>query len=101
MIKQTVMALVAALAISALAACSKGPGTEVRLLNVSYDPTRELYTDINAAFAAQWKQKTGQTVLIQQSHGGSGRQARAVIDGLPADVVTLALASDINAIAEQ
>jgi sulfate transport system substrate-binding protein len=86
---------------SALVACSDGPDSEVRLLNVSYDPTRELYEDINVAFAKQWKQNQGQTVHISQSHGGSGRQARAVIDGLPADVVTLALASDIDAIAEQ
>src|SRR5262245_29832063 len=71
----------------------------VTLLNVSYDPTRELYQDVNAAFAAFWKGKTGQTVTVQQSHGGSGKQARAVIDGLPADVVTLALAYDIDAIA--
>jgi sulfate/thiosulfate-binding protein len=68
------------------------------LLNVSYDPTRELYTEINAAFAKQWKAKTGDDVEIQQSHGGSGKQARAVIDGLEADVVTLALANDIEAI---
>ena len=84
-----------------LTACSQQPSSEVSLLNVSYDPTRELYADINAAFAAHWKEKTGQTVRISQSHGGSGRQARAVIDGLPADVVTLALAGDIDAIAEQ
>ena len=77
------------------------PSSEVVLLNVSYDPTRELYEDINAAFAQHWKETTGQTVRISQSHGGSGRQARAVIDGLPADVVTLALAGDIDAIAEQ
>jgi sulfate transport system substrate-binding protein len=83
------------------AACSQGPASEVTLLNVSYDPTRELYVSINPAFARQWKEKTGQTVRISQSHGGSGRQARAVIDGLPADVVTLALAGDIDAIAEQ
>jgi sulfate/thiosulfate transport system substrate-binding protein len=69
------------------------------LLNVSYDPTRELYQDYNAAFAKYWKGKTGQTVTIQQSHGGSSKQARAVIDGLEADVVTLALAYDIDAIA--
>jgi sulfate transport system substrate-binding protein len=94
-------AAIAALLGLFLVACSKGPDSEVRLLNVSYDPTRELYEDINAAFAAQWKQSHGQTVHISQSHGGSGRQARAVIDGLPADVVTLALASDIDAIAEQ
>jgi sulfate/thiosulfate transport system substrate-binding protein len=72
----------------------------VRLLNVSYDPTRELYQEFNAAFARHWKEKTGDTVIIQQSHGGAGRQARAVIDGLPADVVTLALAYDIDMIAE-
>jgi sulfate/thiosulfate transport system substrate-binding protein len=84
-----------------LAACSKGPSSEVTLLNVSYDPTRELYDDINVAFAAHWQQAHGQGVRISQSHGGSGRQARAVIDGLPADVVTLALAGDIDAIAEQ
>ncbi len=71
----------------------------VTLLNVSYDPTRELYTEVNAAFAAQWKSRTGQEVAIQQSHGGSGKQARSVIDGLEADVVTLALAGDIDAIA--
>jgi sulfate transport system substrate-binding protein len=73
----------------------------VALLNVSYDPTRELYQEINAAFAAQWKADTGQVVEMKQSHGGSGKQARAVIDGLEADVVTLALASDIDAIAEK
>jgi sulfate transport system substrate-binding protein len=96
-----VAAVAAAFMALALAACSQGPDDEVRLLNVSYDPTRELYEDINAAFAAHWKRTQGQTVHISQSHGGSGRQARAVIDGLPADVVTLALASDIDAIAEQ
>jgi len=73
----------------------------VKLLNVSYDPTRELYQDFNAAFAKQWKAKTGQTVTVNQSHGGSGKQARAVIDGLQADVVTLALAGDIDALAEK
>jgi sulfate transport system substrate-binding protein len=71
---------------------------QVRLLNVSYDPTRELYQDVNAAFARHWKTKTGQSVTIRQSHGGSGKQARSVIDGLEADVVTLALAYDIDAI---
>jgi sulfate/thiosulfate transport system substrate-binding protein len=70
----------------------------VTLLNVSYDPTRELYQAINAAFAQQWKAKTGQEVTINQSHGGSGRQARAVVDGLEADVVTLALAFDVDAL---
>ena len=73
----------------------------VTLLNVSYDPTRELYKDINAAFSAQWKVKTGDTVTINQSHGGSGAQSRAVIDGLDADVVTLALAYDIDAISQR
>ena len=73
---------------------------DTTLLNVSYDPTRELYKDFNEAFAAKWKTDTGETLTIQQSHGGSGKQARAVIDGLDADVVTLALESDINAIVE-
>ena len=71
---------------------------DTTLLNVSYDPTRELYKEFNEAFAAKWEADTGETVTIQQSHGGSGKQARAVIDGLEADVVTLALESDINAI---
>jgi ABC-type sulfate transport system substrate-binding protein len=74
---------------------------QVTLLNVSYDPTRELYQDYNAAFAKYWKAKSGQTVNIEQSHGGSSKQARAVIDGLEADVVTLALAYDIDAISEK
>ncbi|SDP29054.1 sulfate transport system substrate-binding protein [Phyllobacterium sp. YR620] len=73
---------------------------DTTLLNVSYDPTREFYKDFNAAFAAKWKADTGETITIQSSHGGSGKQARAVIDGLDADVVTLALESDITAIAE-
>lgn len=75
------------------------PAKDIRFLNVSYDPTRELYQEVNAAFAKLWKEKTGDTVRIQQSHGGSGKQARAVIDGLQADVVTLALAYDVDAIA--
>ena len=74
---------------------------EVKLLNVSYDPTRELYQDFNAAFSAYWKSKTGGGVSVNQSHGGSGAQARAVIDGLDADVVTLALAYDIDSIASK
>jgi sulfate transport system substrate-binding protein len=74
---------------------------DVELLNVSYDPTRELYQEFNAAFAKYWKAKTGEAVTIRQSHGGSGKQARAVIDGLEADVVTLALAGDIDAVAER
>ncbi|MDN5753151.1 MAG: sulfate ABC transporter substrate-binding protein [Nitrosospira sp.] len=74
---------------------------EKTLLNVSYDPTRELYQEFNAAFAKQWEAKTGEKVAVKQSHGGSGKQARSVIDGLEADVVTLALAYDIDAIAEK
>lgn len=74
---------------------------KITLLNVSYDPTRELYQEFNAAFAKHWKEKTGETILIRQSHGGSSKQARAVIDGLQADVVSLALAYDIDAIAER
>lgn len=88
-----------ALAASLLvAACGGGRGDSVTLLNVSYDPTRELYREFNTVFAADWRARTGQEVRISQSHGGSGSQARAVIDGLPADVVTLALAYDINSI---
>ncbi|MBA3848648.1 MAG: sulfate transporter subunit [Opitutus sp.] len=74
------------------------PAKEVELLNVSYDPTREFYVEFNRAFAAHWKAKTGEAVTIKQSHGGSGKQARSVIDGLRADVVTLALAGDIDAL---
>ena len=82
----------------AASAFAAGP---VKLLNVSYDPTRELYQDFNAAFAKYWKGKTGVDVTVNQSHGGSGSQSRAVIDGLQADVVTLGLAYDIDAIAEK
>ena len=89
------------LATIALAATGGTARAQVKLLNVSYDPTRELYQEINDAFAKQWKAKTGQAVTISQSHGGSGKQARSVIDGLEADVVTLALAGDIDAIAEK
>ncbi len=84
------------LAASAAPAFAQSAGN---LLNVSYDPTRELYQDINKAFAAHWQQKTGQAVTVKASHGGSGKQARSVIDGLDADVVTLALAYDIDEIA--
>jgi len=90
------MVLVAAL----LLASAGTARAQVKLLNVSYDPTRELYQDVNKAFAAQWKAKTGQSVDINQSHGGSGKQARSIIDGLEADVATLALAYDIDAIAQ-
>ena len=92
---------VAVLAIAGALLLPRPARAEVRLLNVSYDPTRELYQEVNAAFAKFWKAKSGADVTINQSHGGSGKQARAVIDGLEADVVTLALAYDIDAIAEQ
>ncbi len=94
----------AAITSSLLAAQFDAPASAadaLTLLNVSYDPTRELYRDINRAFAAAWKTKTGGTVTINQSHGGSGAQARAVLDGLQADVVTLALAADIDALAKR
>jgi len=90
-----------ALAASAVLVASSAAVAEVSLLNVSYDPTRELYQDFNAAFAKQWKAKTGEDVAIKASHGGSGKQARSVIDGLEADVVTLALAYDIDELAEK
>lgn len=85
----------------ALLVQSSAFAADLTLLNVSYDPTRELYQEYDAAFVRHWKAKTGDTVTIRQSHGGSGKQARAVIDGLQADVVTLALAYDINAISER
>jgi sulfate transport system substrate-binding protein len=100
-----ILTLSVLIALSALAACSKNPasgstpvGSAVEILNVSYDPTREFYDDVNTAFARSWKAKTGQEVRIKQSHAGSGKQARAVVDGLEADVVTLALGYDIDAI---
>ena len=87
---------------AALAAIALTPvGAATQLLNVSYDPTRELYQDINAAFARQWRASAREQIAIRQSHGGSGKQARSVTDGLPADVVTLAVASDINEIAKR
>ncbi|QRM54617.1 sulfate ABC transporter substrate-binding protein [Sinorhizobium sp. BG8] len=92
---------VAALSIGLTFSGLTGAWAQTALLNVSYDPTRELYKDYNQAFAAHWKKETGEDVTIQQSHGGSGKQARSVIDGLEADVVTLALESDINAIADK
>lgn len=91
----------ALLAVLALAAFSAVPGAQaktIELLNASYDPTRELYADYNAAFSRYWKAKTGDDVVVKQSHGGSGAQARSVIDGLQADVVTLALAADIDSL---
>lgn len=98
--RQTMKALAfSAAALAGLSTTAKA--ADISLLNVSYDPTRELYVEFNKAFAAHWKDKTGDTVTIKQSHGGAGKQARAVIDGLEADVVTLALAYDIDAIAEK
>src|SRR6476620_6876571 len=96
--RRSVTALALALVITLSAPAQ---ATQITLLNVSYDPTRELYVDYNAAFAKYWKGKTGQDVKINQSHGGSGKQARSVIDGLAGDVVTLALAADIDAVATQ
>ena len=89
----------AVLGLALLAASAAASARDVELLNVSYDPTREFYAEVNQSFAAQWKQQTGETLKIRASHGGSGKQARSVIDGLEADVVTLALAADIDAIA--
>ena len=100
--RRSIVAALAALtaALPPGAAAQQAP-KDVVLLNVSYDPTRELYQDYNAAFARYWKAKTGQSVTIRQSHGGSGKQARSVIDGLQADVVTLALAYDVDALADK
>ncbi|MDB5299547.1 MAG: transporter permease [Phycisphaerales bacterium] len=96
-----ILATAAAVASFTLAAApSPVRGDDVKLLNVSYDPTRELYKDINTVFARQWKAQSGQNVVIDQSHGGSGKQSRAVLDGLEADVVTLGLGHDIDALKE-
>src|SRR5947207_8626128 len=96
---------IAAIAATALMVSALGAGGaragQLTILNVSYDPTRELYQAINPEFAKAWKTKTGKDVTINQSHGGSGKQARAVIDGLEADVVTLALSYDIDNIADK
>lgn len=97
-----VIALLALGAVTLIHAITRsGAAPDVTLLNVAYDPTRELFVDVNTAFAKEWKEKTQQTVKIKQSHGGSGKQARAVVDGLHADVVTLALAYDIDKIASE
>src|SRR4029453_8230537 len=90
--------LFVAFALAVAATVGLSAQSRVTLLNVSYDPTRELYQEVNAAFAKAWQAKTGQAVTINQSHGGSGKQARTVIDGLEADVVTLALAYDVDAL---
>jgi sulfate transport system substrate-binding protein len=89
------------LALGLVSAPLAGAVADTEILNVSYDPTRELYQEFNKSFAEHWKEKTGETVTIRQSHGGAGKQARAVIDGLQADVVTLALSYDIDAISEK
>ncbi|AUT43392.1 sulfate ABC transporter substrate-binding protein [Aeromonas sp. ASNIH5] len=89
-----------ALTVLSLLALGQANAAEVRLLNVSYDPTRELFQEYNSAFAKEWKAKTGDDVVVSQSHGGSGKQARAVVDGLEADVVSLALAYDVDAVAK-
>jgi sulfate transport system substrate-binding protein len=96
-----IASLLGLLFVGTLGMAAPASAGDVTLLNVSYDPTRELYQDFNAAFARYWKGKTGQVVRVNQSHGGSGKQARSVIDGLEADVVTLALAYDIDAISEK
>lgn len=117
MLKKVLITLISLMFLVGVAGCSSQSSTEpakskkdasaketnkkpIELLNVSYDPTRELYEEYNKSFAAYWEKKTGQKVTINQSHGGSGKQSRSVIDGLEADVVTLALAYDIDAIAE-
>lgn len=87
------------LVVFGLVAVTAASAKKIELLNASYDPTREFYVEFNKAFAAHWKAKTGDDVVVKQSHGGSGKQARSVVDGLPADVVTLALAHDVNALA--
>jgi sulfate transport system substrate-binding protein len=101
MIRTAARTIVGALLVASLTAFPAAAQSGKTLLNVSYDPTRELYAEYNTAFVAYWKEKTGETVSVKQSHGGAGKQARAVIDGLEGDVVTLALAYDIEAIAEK
>jgi sulfate/thiosulfate-binding protein len=110
MLKKAVAILISGGLILGLIGCSTNTATttaakkeekQIEILNVSYDPTRELYQDFNKSFASYWQKKTGQNVTIKQSHGGSGKQSRSVIDGLEADVVTLALAYDIDAIAQK
>src|SRR5262245_55623360 len=102
MLKSAIKFLGSALALAVAAGLAgHAARADTTLLNVSYDPTREFYQAYNEAFAAHWKKETGEDITIEASHGGSGKQARAVIDGLEADVVTLALASDIDQLAEK
>src|ERR1700712_2284862 len=99
-IRRLLASLSAAGLVSVAALCPAGAAPAQSLLNVSYDPTRELYKDINAGFSAEWA-KTGGSVTVKTSHGGSGAQSRAVLDGLQADVVTLGIASDIDVLADK
>ncbi|HBF13830.1 MAG TPA: sulfate ABC transporter substrate-binding protein [Deltaproteobacteria bacterium] len=99
--KPVIKLIAALLVLIVFSQCTSAQPDKIKLLNVSYDPTREFYVDLNSLFQEFWKTKTGNTVFIKQSHGGSGKQARSVIDGLEADIVTLALAYDIDAIAEK
>ena len=101
MVRRVLAGLITVLVLGVAGSSLAGVGKTKSLLNVSYDPTRELYQEYNVAFAKYWKAKTGEEVTVSQSHGGSSKQARAVIDGLEADVVTLALAYDIDAITEK
>src|SRR5271157_3192972 len=96
MLRRTVL-----IALSAAVLAAPLHAADISMLNVSYDPTRELYAEVSKAFSSKWKAEKGETITIKASHGGSGKQARAVIDGLEADVVTLALAYDIDAIADK
>jgi sulfate transport system substrate-binding protein len=98
--RQVIQSLAATVGVVGLSPWAQAQRSSTTLLNVSYDPTRELYVDYNAAFIRHWQAKTGQTLTVQQSHGGSGRQARAIVSGLAADVATLALASDTDALHE-
>src|ERR1044071_4513373 len=100
-LKLSIVLVGSAIAVLTSSLITPAQAKDVKILNVSYDPTRELYEHYNIAFAKYWKEKSGDKVVVQQVHNGSGKSARAVIDGLQADVVTLALAYDIDAIAEK
>ena len=101
MTKRSLIKIAVLAAVAAVLGVADAAAKNINFLNVSYDPTRELYQEFNIAFGKHWKEKTGDTIVFKQSHGGSGKQARSVIDGLDADVVTLALAYDVDAIAEK
>lgn len=100
LLRTSIVLLLAVLFVAATSGAAS-PETERSLLNVSYDPTRELYQEFNAAFVRTWKAKTGETITVRQSHGGSGDQARAVAGGVQADVVTLALSGDVDLLTER